>query len=334
MARPTPHPATEAGVIPRAIKQVFDALESNDVSACGHVVPAVAGARCACWGAGCRLCRRVQPSAGTQPLPRRALAAPYAPLSRHTPLTPCLPPPADHGQQREGVLPGALQRGADRPAQREWAPATAGHACRQRVIPAADRVCCAAWTDPARAPGPAPHRMRSLQVADDKDKRLRLLEDRSGVVVQGLEEMVVKNATGGWPDGRQQGSPQHGWGALQGAECAQLLGCREQVASMGATAAALSRAQRRGAPAGACGQVVALGRACLTCTTTCAPAPLPQRSTRSWTAAPASGAPRRRCSTSAPAAATGVGLAAGGVGPPSRMWGCGTGSTRSSRSAV
>ncbi|GBF97458.1 hypothetical protein Rsub_10381 [Raphidocelis subcapitata] len=33
-----------------------------------------------------------------------------------------------------------------------------------------------------------------LSVADDKDKRLRLLEDRSGVVVQGLEEMVVKNA--------------------------------------------------------------------------------------------------------------------------------------------
>jgi hypothetical protein len=30
----------------------------------------------------------------------------------------------------------------------------------------------------------------------DKDKRLRLLEDRSGVVVQGLEEMVVKSAAG------------------------------------------------------------------------------------------------------------------------------------------
>jgi hypothetical protein len=33
-------------------------------------------------------------------------------------------------------------------------------------------------------------------MADDKDKRLRLLEDRSGVVVQGLEEMVVKNSAG------------------------------------------------------------------------------------------------------------------------------------------
>lgn len=31
----------------------------------------------------------------------------------------------------------------------------------------------------------------------DKDKRLRLLEDRSGVVVQGLEEVVVKSAAGG-----------------------------------------------------------------------------------------------------------------------------------------
>lgn len=30
----------------------------------------------------------------------------------------------------------------------------------------------------------------------DTDKRLRLLEDRSGVVVQGLEEMVVKSAAG------------------------------------------------------------------------------------------------------------------------------------------
>jgi kinesin family protein 11 len=29
----------------------------------------------------------------------------------------------------------------------------------------------------------------------DEDKRLRLLEDKSGVVVQGLEEMTVKNAT-------------------------------------------------------------------------------------------------------------------------------------------
>jgi hypothetical protein len=35
-----------------------------------------------------------------------------------------------------------------------------------------------------------------LSPGDDKDKRLRLLEDRSGVVVQGLEEMVVKNAAG------------------------------------------------------------------------------------------------------------------------------------------
>jgi hypothetical protein len=32
----------------------------------------------------------------------------------------------------------------------------------------------------------------------DKDKRLRLLEDRGGVVVQGLEEMVVKSAAGAW----------------------------------------------------------------------------------------------------------------------------------------
>ena len=36
-----------------------------------------------------------------------------------------------------------------------------------------------------------------LSMGDDKDKKLRLLEDRSGVVVQGLEEMVVKNAAGG-----------------------------------------------------------------------------------------------------------------------------------------
>lgn len=36
-----------------------------------------------------------------------------------------------------------------------------------------------------------------LAVSDDKEKRLRLLEDRSGVVVQGLEELVVKNAEGG-----------------------------------------------------------------------------------------------------------------------------------------
>jgi kinesin family member 11 len=35
-----------------------------------------------------------------------------------------------------------------------------------------------------------------LSPGDDKDKRLRLLEDRSGVVVQGLEEVVVKNAAG------------------------------------------------------------------------------------------------------------------------------------------
>ncbi len=37
-----------------------------------------------------------------------------------------------------------------------------------------------------------------LSLADDKDasKRLRLLEDRNGVVVQGLEEVVVKNAAG------------------------------------------------------------------------------------------------------------------------------------------
>eukprot|EP00775_Hariotina_reticulata_P002385 gene2385-2689_t len=33
-----------------------------------------------------------------------------------------------------------------------------------------------------------------LSAGDDKEKRLRLLEDRSGVVVQGLEEAVVKNA--------------------------------------------------------------------------------------------------------------------------------------------
>jgi len=35
-----------------------------------------------------------------------------------------------------------------------------------------------------------------LSPGDDKEKRLRLLEDRSGVVVQGLEEAVVKNAAG------------------------------------------------------------------------------------------------------------------------------------------
>jgi hypothetical protein len=36
-----------------------------------------------------------------------------------------------------------------------------------------------------------------LSMDNDKDKRLRLLEDRSGVVVQGLEEVVVKSAAGG-----------------------------------------------------------------------------------------------------------------------------------------
>jgi Kinesin motor domain len=35
-----------------------------------------------------------------------------------------------------------------------------------------------------------------LSITDDKDKKLRLLEDRSGVVVQYLEEVVVKNAAG------------------------------------------------------------------------------------------------------------------------------------------
>lgn len=35
-----------------------------------------------------------------------------------------------------------------------------------------------------------------LSIDNDKEKRLRLLEDRSGVVVQGLEEMVVKSAAG------------------------------------------------------------------------------------------------------------------------------------------
>lgn len=35
-----------------------------------------------------------------------------------------------------------------------------------------------------------------LSIDNDKDKRLRLLEDRSGVVVQGLEEVVVKSAAG------------------------------------------------------------------------------------------------------------------------------------------
>lgn len=43
-----------------------------------------------------------------------------------------------------------------------------------------------------------------LSPGDDKDKKLRLLEDRSGVVVQGLEEMVVKNAAGVRGDGRCQ----------------------------------------------------------------------------------------------------------------------------------
>jgi kinesin family protein 11 len=37
-----------------------------------------------------------------------------------------------------------------------------------------------------------------LSIDNDKEKRLRLLEDRSGVVVQGLEEMVVKSAAGVW----------------------------------------------------------------------------------------------------------------------------------------
>jgi hypothetical protein len=36
----------------------------------------------------------------------------------------------------------------------------------------------------------------SMNIENDKDKRLRLLEDRSGVVVQGLEEVVVKSAAG------------------------------------------------------------------------------------------------------------------------------------------
>jgi len=35
-----------------------------------------------------------------------------------------------------------------------------------------------------------------LSIENDKEKRLRLLEDRSGVVVQGLEEVVVKSAAG------------------------------------------------------------------------------------------------------------------------------------------
>jgi len=42
---------------------------------------------------------------------------------------------------------------------------------------------------------PTAHQTRAQGADDVKDKRLRLLEDRSGVVVQGLEEMVVKNAT-------------------------------------------------------------------------------------------------------------------------------------------
>jgi kinesin family protein 11 len=38
-----------------------------------------------------------------------------------------------------------------------------------------------------------------LSIDNDKEKRLRLLEDRSGVVVQGLEEVVVKSAAGAAP---------------------------------------------------------------------------------------------------------------------------------------
>lgn len=41
-----------------------------------------------------------------------------------------------------------------------------------------------------------------LSIDNDKDKRLRLLEDRSGVVVQGLEEVVVKSAAGAHRGGR------------------------------------------------------------------------------------------------------------------------------------
>jgi hypothetical protein len=49
-----------------------------------------------------------------------------------------------------------------------------------------------------------------LSMDNDKEKRLRLLEDRSGVVVQGLEEMVVKSAAGARfsADGTQE------WAAL------------------------------------------------------------------------------------------------------------------------
>lgn len=43
-----------------------------------------------------------------------------------------------------------------------------------------------------------------LSPGDDKDKRLRLLEDRSGVVVQGLEEMIVKSAAGEQPSTAQR----------------------------------------------------------------------------------------------------------------------------------
>lgn len=50
----------------------------------------------------------------------------------------------------------------------------------------------------------------------DKDKRLRLLEDRSGVVVQGLEEVVVKSAAGGEQRGGRRGAAQQLLGVLRG----------------------------------------------------------------------------------------------------------------------
>lgn len=119
-----------------------------------------------------------------------------------------------------------------------------------------------------------------LSVAEDKDKRLRLLEDRSGVVVQGLEELVVKNA---------EGEPMY--------RALKVFGCNCQLP---ACAGAYQMLELLHPPVPSCRAEPP------PCWLTSTPAPTPplQKSTKCWTAAPASAALLRRCSTSARAAHT------------------------------
>lgn len=168
----------EAGIIPRAIKQIFDALTSNDVTDSS-----------------------VKVRAGSSRLTQLRLAAvsPWQATMQHTHEQVVLPPGFWLTGQASACS-GAL--GYVCPSMHTLSR------CFAALLHSTAITCLHTHSQVSYMELYNEELTDLLSMDNDKDKRLRLLEDRSGVVVQGLEEVVVKSAAGAHTGGGQ-GEGQH-----------------------------------------------------------------------------------------------------------------------------